>query len=164
MAGGAIPESMPSDGTLKVTFVPVWDGKVATLEGATAQDLSCYLTADGWAPGTDEAVVTDSRLCTKQEFEQPGRVTETLEITYVWNTDVEEDEARQTLKRGTVGYLVTRWGIDYQDAYTATQEVDVYPIKTGIARKQPPEANTVHKIMQKAFVTGEVLRDQKLVA
>lgn len=156
-----IPESMPSDGTLKVTFVAAYDGLVASVTGGT--DLSCYLTQDGWNPTTDEATVVDSRLCSKQDFEQPGRITESLEVTYVFNTlDEDADEARSTLAQGTVGFLVVRWGQDFDTAYAAAQEVDVYPVKAGVQRKQPPEQNSVHKIMQKLFITGPVIRDDEL--
>lgn len=163
-----IPASMPSDGTLRVTFVetiasPTGAPTIAELNGGV--DLSCYLTADGWNPATEEAVVTDSRLCSKQDFEQPGRVTESLDIRYVFNTVVLEDEARQTLVRGTQGFLCTRWGLDVDDAYTATtQEVDVYPITAGVQKKMPPEANSVHRIDQKAFITAEVKRDLAILA
>ena len=157
---GDIPESMPSDGTLKVSFVPVFDHLVATLNGVTSVDLSCYLTQDGFDPSTEEATVVDSRLCSKQDFEQPGRVTESLMLMYVFNTiDEDEDEARQTLQRGTAGNLVVRWGLDFDTTYAIGQEVDNYPIKAGVQRKQKPEQNSVHKIQQKAFITGEVQRD-----
>lgn len=159
-----IPESMPSDGTLKVVFCPTNDHDVTTLTGGTTVDLSCYLTQDGWNPSTDEATVVDSRLCSKQDFEQPGRVSESLEITYVWNTDSGEDDARQTLPQAEVGFLIVRWGLDFDVAFAAGQEVDVYPIKAGVQRKQPPEQNSVLKIMQKAFITGEVERDTVLIA
>lgn len=153
-----VPESMPSDGTLKVTFVSSPTVNAASL--TAGEDLSCYLTSDGWNPGTDEATVTDSRLCSKQDFEQPGRVTESLEIGYVYNTQqTDEDIARQSLERGTVGYLAVRWGYDYDQAWATGQEYDLYPIKTGVQRKQPPEQNSVLKMMQKCFITGEVKRD-----
>jgi len=156
-----VPESMPSDGTLKVTFVSAYAGTAAGLTAGT--DLSCYLTSDGFDPSTDEATVVDSRLCSKQDFEQPGRVSESLEIAYVFNTiDDDEDEARQTLQRGTKGFLAVRWGLDYDDAYAASQEVDVYPITAGVQRKQKPEQNSVLKIMQKTFITAEVQRDDVL--
>lgn len=157
----AIPESMPSDGTLKVTFVSAFDHLVSTM--TAGEDLSCYLTQDGWNPTTDEATVVDSRLCSKQDFEQPGRISESLEVTYVFNTlDEDEDVARATLAQGTVGFIVVRWGLDYDDAYAADQVVDAYPVKMGVQRKQPPEQNSVHKIMQKAFITGPVQRDVAL--
>lgn len=160
-----IPESMPSDGTLKVTYVPVFDSSTATLEGVTAIDLSCYLTQDGFDPTTDEATVVDSRLCSKQDFEQPGRVTESLMLMYVFNTiDEDQDDARQTLAQGTSGFIVVRWGLDFDVAYATGQEVDAYPIKTGVQRKQKPEQNSVHKIQQKAFITAEVQRDAVLAA
>jgi hypothetical protein len=160
---GYIPASMPSDGTLKVAFVPAFTGKLTELKAASAKELSCYLTA--FAPGTDEATVTDSRLCSKQDFEQPGKVTESLEVTYVFNTIVPDDDvARTTLKQGVIGFLVLRWGLDVDDEWAVGQEVDYYPIRAGVQRKMAPEANSVHKIGQKTFVRGEVERDLKLAA
>lgn len=161
-----VPQSMPADGTLKVVFVPALTLSAPKLtELSAGVELSCYLTADGWNPATEEATVTDSRLCTKQEFEQPGRVTESLDIKYVWNSlDPDEDEARQTLTRGVVGYLATRWGKDVDLPFVATDEIDIHPVKAGIQKKVMPEANSVHRIDQKAFVTGPVLRDVAIVA
>ena len=165
----AIPASMPSDGTLKVTFVTTIAGlagpTLAEVNAGTSKELSCYLTADGWNPTTEESAVVDSRLCSKQDFEQPGRVSESLDIKYVWNTVALDDVARTTLVKGTVGFLVLRWGLDADVAYAATtQKVDVYPIKTGVQKKAPPEANSVLRIDQKAFITAEVRRDVAILA
>jgi len=160
-----VPASMPSDGTLRVTFVPTFTGKLTEVSAQTAIDLSCYLTQDGFNPGTDETSVVDSRLCSKQDFEQPGRTSESLELGYVFNTLLTTDDlARSTLKKGTAGVLVVRWGLDVDDAWAVGQEYDKYVIKTGVQRKQPPEQNSVLKIMQKAFITAAVERDLKLVA
>lgn len=165
MAALDVPISMPADGTVKVIFIPTIAGAAPTVAEVTAgTDLSCYLTADGWNPTTDEQVTTDSRLCTKQEFEQPGRVTESLEIQYVFNIDEDEDEARQTLSQGVTGYLGARWGKDVDDDVIAADDLDIYPIKAGIQRKQPPEANSVLRIAQKAFITGPVRRDVAVIA
>lgn len=161
----AVPASMPSDGTLKVTYHATMAGaapSVAVLNAGV--ELSCYLTSDGWNPTTEEAEVVDSRLCSKQDFAQPGRVTESLDIKYVFNTVTIEDLARTTLARGVVGFITVRWGLDADLPYAATtQKVDVYPIKTGVQKKMPPEQNSVHRIDQKVFITGNVLRDVTLL-
>jgi hypothetical protein len=157
-----VPESMPSDGTLKVTFLNTATATKSALLAGT--ELSCYLTSDGWNPTTDEATITDSRLCSKQDFEQPGRLTEGLEVTYVYNTQVSADDlARTTLARNSVGFLAVRWGIDVDEPWDTDQEYDLYPIKAGVQRKNPPEQNSVLKLMQKVFITGPVARDLVVV-
>lgn len=158
------PVSIPADGSLKVVWVPtiadVENPTQAELTAGSVVDLSCYLTADGFTPGTDEQTITDDRLCSRQTFEQPGRFTDTLEITYVHNPDsAGNNVAYTTLPRGTTGYVVARWGVDFEDALATGDIVDVYPAKAGVQRKAPPEANSVLKTMQKIFVTGAVQRD-----
>jgi hypothetical protein len=159
---------MPSDGNLKVTWVPAIANPgaptVTELNGASTIDMTCYLTADGWSPGTDESVITDDRLCSTQTFEKPGRYTDTLSTTYVFRgqdtgNGVTDNKAFVALKKGTTGFYVTRWGKSYETAYIAGDIVDVIPVQLGIQSKQPPEANSVHRLTQRAFVTNSVRRD-----
>lgn len=163
------PAAVFSDGNVKVAYVPAIANTaaptVAELTAVAAQDLSCYLTADGWNPNTDEQVATDDRLCSKQTFENRGRFTDSLEISYVYNIPSSaDDEARTTLTAGTTGFIVARWGEDYETAFAAADVVDVYPVTLGVQRKQPAEANSVLRITQKPFVTGTVQRDVAVAA
>lgn len=176
------PGSLPSDGNLKVTWVPAIANPAAPtaaeLNASSTIDMTCYLTADGWSPGTDEAVITDDRLCSRQTFEKPGRYTDTLSTTYVFRGQggsAADNRAFTTLKHLTKGFYVTRWGKAYEDAYTAdvaatttspaipADIVDVIPAQLGIQTKQPPEANSVDRLTQRVFVTGPVRRDVKVV-
>jgi hypothetical protein len=164
------PVSNTADGNLKVLWVTtIADTSAPTvteLTAGTVIDLSCYLTADGFTPGTDEQVINDDRLCSTQTFEQVGRFMDSLQIAYVYRAqDVAgtDNKAFHTLKRGTAGYVVTRWGQTHSDAVASTDVVDVYPATCGQQRKNPPEANSVLRITQKIFVTGAVQRDVAVV-
>lgn len=162
------PVSVPADGALKVAYVPTIadteNPTVAELTAGGVVELSCYLTAGGYTPNTDEQVIADDRLCSRQTFERPGRYTDTLEIMYVHNPDSPGNNvAYTTLAYLTTGYLVARWGVDYEAAFATGDIVDVIPIQAGIQRKAPPEANSVLKASQKMFVTGKVQRDVVVV-
>lgn len=157
----------PADGNTKVLFVPTLANpdapSVTELTGASAVDISCYLTSDGYTPSVSQQVVTDERLCSTQVFEQPGRKTESLDVTYIDNTNSSNEatfnKAVDTLEEGTTGYIVTRRGIPYENAIVATtQKVTVFPITAGVQNEIAPEANSVNKVSQKLFVTGEVRR------
>jgi hypothetical protein len=163
----ALPTSVPADGNLKVAFVPAIANQaapvVAELTGASVIDLSCYLTADGFTPGGDEQVISDDRLCSTATFEQPGRFSDTLDVTYV-HGDTTDNAAYETLSHLTTGFVVARWAKPYDTAFAAADVVDVYPITCGKQAKQPPEANSVLRCAQKLFVTGPVARDVAVAA
>jgi hypothetical protein len=153
--------STPADGNVKIAFVSTLADPTAPtsteLSAVGVVDLSCYLTADGWTPGLDEQVVTDDRLCSVQTFEQPGRSSRTLSIKYVENPGSSTDnKAFDTLAPGTAGFLVERRGTAQATAFAAADVVNVWPIKAGQYDPQPPEANSVLKVSQKAFITGTV--------
>lgn len=163
--------SIPSDGNVLAKVLPaVADFNApAVLEAnaASAVDISCYLTSNGYSPSVDEQVTTDERLCSRQTFEQPGRVTNSLDLTYIDNTNASneatDNKAKATLIPGSTHVLLVRRGIPYENALAAGQTVTLFPIKPGVYQELPPEANSVLKIMQKQFITGPVSRSVKLV-
>lgn len=161
--------STSADGTVKIVFVPTLADPTAPtvteVTGASAKDLSCYLTADGWTPGLDEQTVSDDRLCSTQTFEKPGRAARSLTIKYVENpTDDPNNVAYVTLAPGTTGYLVQRRGVSVDTALATDDVVDVWPVQAGKYDPQPPEANSVLKVQQKMFVTGSVEQAVAVVA
>jgi hypothetical protein len=164
------PASVPADGNLKVLFVAtIADPENPTVAECTAgsvADLSCYLTATGFNPSTDEQTITDDRLCSRATFERPGRHTDSLEVTYVFNpASPGDDVAYQTLAYLEQGFLVLRWGVPYETAIAAADTVDVYPIQCGIQKKQPPTANSVLMATQKLFIPSPgVQRDVTVAA
>lgn len=161
--------STPADGNLKVVWVPaIANPDAPTVSELTAQtvvDLSCYLTADGWNPSADEQVISDDRLCDTETYEQPGRASRSLEVTYIDNTNTaKENEAVETLQPGTSGYLVTRSGVPFDTPIDAGDLVDVWPVTCGIYQKLPPEANSVLRRTQRMFVTSRVRVDVEVVS
>ncbi|WP_026931227.1 hypothetical protein [Glycomyces tenuis] len=166
-----VPLSVSADGNLKVLWVPaIADTTAPTIDEVTALEvveLSCYLTADGWTPATDEQVSNDDRLCSKQTFEKRGRYTDTLSVTYVYQGQeltAEDNKAQATMQEGEAGFVVARWGADYAVPMAVADVVDVYTVECGIPVKQAPEANARLRIMQKLFVTNTTQRDKAIVA
>lgn len=166
-----IPASVTTNGTMLALFVE--EGgladytapTVAELTAGDVIDLTCYLTGDGLGTDTTENNVEDPRLCSRQVYEQRGDFTNTMELTYVFNpASPTDDEARLGMPEGTRGHIVIRWAWDHDVAIAAAQEVDVYPVEMGVQRKQTPGRNSVHRIMQKPFVVGEVARDVAIAA
>lgn len=165
------PASLPADGYLKVTWVPAiadpTNPSAAVLNGASSVDLTCYLTPDGFNPATDEAVINDDRLCSRDTFEQPGRRTNTLSLMYVARHQdgaATDNKAWTTLKQDSAGFIVERWGKAYDTAYAAGDIVNVTPVKAGVQVEQTPEANSTLKVAQKVFVTGPKRRQVAVVA
>jgi len=163
------PVSVQADGNLLVLFVPTIadteNPTVGELTAGSVVDLSCYLTGDGFTPNTEEQTVSDERICSRQTFEQPGRYQDSLDIAYVYNIlSAVDDEARLALTQLRTGNIVARWGQAFEDAVAAGDIVDVYPVKLGVPKKQPPVANSVLRIAQKPFVIGKVQRDVTVAA
>jgi hypothetical protein len=160
------PASIGADGNLLAKWVPSIANPLVPLateiNAGGSLDVSCYLTGSGLTPNTDEAVIPDPRLCSRQVFEAPGRITDTLMIGYVFNPASPADNlAYLTLIYLTLGFVVLRWGLPFETAVVggSVQKVDVYPVKCGIQQKQPPEENSVLRVSQKLFVRGAVRRD-----
>jgi hypothetical protein len=165
------PAADLGDGNLKVAWVPTLadpaNPTATELNAAGVVDLSCYLTGDGFNPTTDEQVVTDNRLCSRQTYEQPGRYTDKLEIKYVYrqqDPSASDNKAFTTLRYLTNGYVVSRWGAPYEDAFAAADVVDVVPARCGRQMKQPKEDNATLKLAQKIFITGPVQQDATVAA
>lgn len=168
-----LPRSVIADGNAKVSWVPaIADPAHPTLvelNATSAIELSCYLT--GFTPGTDEATITDDRLCAPQVFQRPGSHTDTLSWVYVYQPQakgatptVTDNKAQDSLVNHATGYIVFRWGKDSSVAYAAGDVVDVYPAEAGVQRKQTPERNATLKIEQTMYITDVVQRDVLVVA
>lgn len=164
-----IPQSVGTNGTVRAVMITSLASqtapKLTEISAVSTLDFSCYATGDGFAAETSENNVEDPRLCSKAVYEAPGDHTDTLELTYVFNpASPANNEAHLELTGGRKGFIVVRWGVDSATAWTIGDIVDVYPVTLGVQRKANPTRNSVHKIMQKCFVTGEVRRDVLLVA
>ena len=161
----------PADGNVAVWLAPAiadtTKPKLTEL-GATAVDISCYLTSDGYTTSLDQQVVADERLCSVETFEQPGRVTRTLSVIYIDNTNSPNEstsnKAKDTLVPGSVHYVVVRRGKAFDEPFAAGDKVTITPVKAGEYDDMPPEANSMLKTGQKLFVTERTQTGVALVA
>lgn len=159
-----VPASVASDGTRRVIFVPaVADINAITIAEITAADnVSCYLTGDGWTPSGEQATIPDPRLCSTTDFERPGRKTKSLTVRYVFNLDnPTDDEARLALTEGTQGVFVNvlqRVSSVEGDLPATGDWYEAWPVQLGEQMVMPAEANAVDRIEQRAFVTGPVAK------
>jgi hypothetical protein len=151
------PESVISDGSVSVLWVPtLLDQDVpalSELQAVSVLDATCYFTDAGWQPNLTEDPATDNRLCSRQNFQSPGRQTIAIPLIYVSNpADPTEDEAALTFIEGTVGYFVDRRGVPYEDPYAAGDIVTVYKVKLGAQQDAPPTANAPLTVTQNAYL------------
>lgn len=161
MTTGTRPVAVAADGNVRIFFISTITLSAPTVAQLTAgQEMSYYLTTDGFQPAVDEQTITDERMGDQQTFENRGRHTYSLQnVRYVFNTpSAANDEAALLLAAGTTGYFVVRWGLDADTAWVAAQKIDIFPVVMGIQMEEPPETNTVLHIRQRAFVTGPVLK------
>lgn len=165
-----IPEGTIADGAVKVQWVPTiaTPAEPTLTEISGGLELSGFLTAGGFSPSVDQQTINDERLCTTQVFEQPGRYTYKLEIEYVYNQQAAaadpDNEAYETLKRNTAGFIVARWGDLYTVDWAAGDIVDVYPSVCGFQIKQQPEANSVLKCKQTIYLSNVVQNDVAILS
>jgi hypothetical protein len=163
------PGSVDTDGTLLVLIVPE-DGladprnpKLSELTATTVKRITYSLTPDGWAHTTNEDSGTDDRLTLPTSFESRGKVTDSLEVGYVYGA--EDDVADPLLVPGFRGFAVARYAVENSVDLAADQEVDVIPFEAGVKRRNPPAANAKWSKTQKLFVRAPgVQRDVKIVA
>lgn len=165
-----IPQGIPSDGNVRVDFVPEggfadYTTPTATeLSGATAQHLTCHIFPV--APTGTVQRNTKRRMCSKQAYEILGSNEYTIDdIQYVYDVQNPEDDlnaAYAALVPGTKGFLVFRWGIDVAEAPAAAQVVDIFPVRLGPQNKMPPAENDELMVSQPVGISGDVVTDVAL--
>ena len=164
MPAETYPASSQSDGKWRITYVPTGSNALsaAILNGATGKAVTYGLTADGYNHTYTQATVEDKRLTGGADLSRPGRVTETLEITYVKSTTA--DSADVIFTEGLAGQLLVRRAVDNATTHSAGQKGDVVTFLAGIKRPNPPVENGVDTITQTFYITTPTARDQTLVA
>lgn len=159
MAGSNIP-STPADGNIKTVLVPtVANLKAPTLSEATAAsaiDISCYLTAGGFALSVDQATIADERECDTITRGRPGRKTPTLAITGIDNTnsEVTDNALAEALTEGSTWVAIRRRGKAHDAALTSTDVVSVTEFTVGVRSEVAAEANSVLRSVWNTFVNG----------
>lgn len=146
---------MLNDGNIKVTYVPT----IADISAPTASELSagtdleCLITS--FDPTVNEQAISVKKLCQITNSEKPGTVTYQFQMTMVRKETSSEDVGWTTLLRNTEGYLVVRYGVPYDTAYAAGDDVQVYPGASGARRPQPPEANSPTTFISQWYVSED---------
>lgn len=160
MAAEAVPESVNSDGNLRITFTALADNPLSAADLVAGADLTYSLKT--FTLTETQATVEDKRLTLTQDLTRPGKKTFKCEVQYVFG-DV-GDVAGDTLAEGTKGHLSARYSVDNATAWTAAQIADVITFKAGAQRKDPPVENGVQTITQELFVTAVVQKDAAVAA
>lgn len=145
-------DSVSTDGHFLLLWVPYAEGtdptKLETL--ASAERITYSLTPSGFNRTITEETVNDERLTLAQVLQKAGRVTNDLEVQYVFGS--EDDVAAKIFVRGAKGWLVARYAIPNEEPLAASQKADVIRIEAGIPRKDAPTTNGVWTKTQKLFV------------
>lgn len=171
MADTNIPAT-PADGNVQTVLVPeVADINaitVAEATAATAVDISCYLTAGGFALTLDQQTITDERECDTITRRAPGRSSASLELTVIDNTnsthEATANEAVEALVEGSSWVVIRRRGKAHTVALASGDRPSfVGRLTIGKRREVPSEANSVLRSAISAFV-GEFSTESEIVA
>jgi hypothetical protein len=141
------------DGNVKVTFVlavaSISAPTAAELNGGT--DLQERITKEGLGIEPDQSAVDNMSLASRTETEDAGTTKYEIELTYKRAEQSADDTAYNTLVPNQLGYLAVRRNKANEDPWVAGDEAEVYPVRCGTRRRQPPELNTPQTVMQKLF-------------
>lgn len=151
------PASVVNDGNHLLLAVPSLadpaEPTVAELTDPTVLDLTCYLTDSGWTPNMQQARVPDARLCSREDYELPGRIGFQPTLIYVTNPENPgEDQAAVTLVPDSTMFLVWRPLVPYEQPIQAGDLVNVYPVQFGERENTDPAMNTTGTITQQIFL------------
>lgn len=137
-----------ADGNVRVAFVPT----IANIAAPTTTELNAVgslllsptMTADG-LEGYEATTADIDTTSLESTFDTVniGRDSYSDTLVRLKKQTVGADTIRTTLTRGTTGYTVIRRGITASTAWTAGQQVEVYPIICGRRKELKPEKNTV---------------------
>lgn len=166
-----IPPGVDAEARINAIFSPTNSLSAASLSGAAAVELTCYLTKGTLGMSADTETGTDERECTSQVFEVLGKTTWTVnDLEYVWEPQAAPssptNKAYDTLKKGTTGFLVLRFGRDVDTAPAVGDKVWQIPVTLGAQVPKQREGNAAEKlkITQKVVVSGNVVQDAVLIA
>lgn len=156
-----------ADGNTRVAWVPtIADLAAPTVTELTAgTELQHFMTADGLV-GFEAATaeVDNTSLASTFDTKDIGRASFSGTTLRLKRQSGSTDTPRDTLVRGTSGNVVIRRGLPEGTAWTAAQEIEVYPVRCGTRRNLPPEANSVEKYEVPIPITAEPELDAVVAA
>lgn len=144
-----IPPSTPVDGNIRTLWVPaiadIRAPKVSELNAVTAVDISLYITKNGFSFTPEQQYIDDGREPQKFIGQALGSTTvSNVGVTVIDNTGgpYEEDFNKAIEALEGDGYIVRRYGLDWEDVFAADQKVTVLAVSVGEKQRLVPEANT----------------------
>ncbi|MER7213216.1 hypothetical protein ABT340_39650 [Streptosporangium sp. NPDC000239] len=141
------------DGNIKVTFCLTLSSvsNPPAAECNAGVDLQEVITKEGLDIQPDQAAVDNTSLASRDETEDAGTVKYSLELTVKIQELTADDIGTTTLADRQKGYLVVRRNRPHEDDYAAGDPVEVYPVRCGRQRKDPPALNTAQTFKSKLF-------------
>jgi hypothetical protein len=115
------------DGTIKVVFTQTISNMAEPTIGelTNGTELSTWITKDGLNTPADVNNVDDSALTDTFDAQVPGTFGGALELTM--KRDDTTDTAWDLVTYGLEGFIVIRRQKDWDDAFAAADDVEVYP-------------------------------------
>lgn len=141
------------DGNVKVTFCLT----VADIHNPTAGelnagvDLQTVITKDGLNIAPDQASVDNTSLASRDETEDAGTVSYSIELTVKRQDTTLADVGWNTLTDRQLGYLAVRRNRPHEDDWEAGDPAEIYPVRCGRPNMQPPELNAAQRFTSKLF-------------
>jgi hypothetical protein len=154
------------DGQVRVAYVPTISNNASptTAELNAGILLHSLMTADGLEGfEATTAPVDTTALDSTFDTSSIGRDSYSGTLVRVKKQTVGADTVKSTLLRGVTGYIVIRRGIAATTAWTAAQQVEVYPIICGRRKDLKPAANTLLKFEIPTFINSAPTPDAVVV-
>lgn len=165
-------DGVASNETVSLTWVediadPSAPSLATEIDAATSVKLECLLTQT-FSPDATVEKAQLRRMCSRQVRERNGMVTRTIaDLIGVYDPQdlaAAVSEAYAALTPGATGFLVARWGVHVDTAWTAGDLVDVYPVEVGYRAKIAAADNDELQFKAGVSIIGEVHEDVALVA
>ena len=135
-----IPPGVDANGRRNAIFIPTDTLSVATLTGATAVELMCYLTKGSFGVSSDTERGTDERECTLVAAEVMGNTKYSMnDLEYVW--EPQDKTANSPTNKafnllgprtgGATGFIIVRYGVQQDTPLAVGDLVDKLPVTLG---------------------------------
>lgn len=167
MATEDVQNGFAADGNGNV----LWVTAIADVNAPTVAELAAGipitygLTPDGFSHTVTENRITTGRYTLKQIIELAGTVQDNVELTYVYNRANPTAVETALGTTGTAGFLVHSLGYESGHVFAAADVINaIIPCTTGIARDNPPAANTEPTKTVGMYVSGVVAREVAVAA
>lgn len=162
-----VQRGQAADGHGIVLWVPTIENlanpTVAELTAGTVKRITYGLTPDGFNHDTSVATITTGRFTLDQALELDGKITDTVEVRWVYNRTTPTAVESTLGTPGVSGNLVKILG--YRNDHVIDEDTKInaiIPVTTSVPRDVPPTENSELVKVQKLNVTGRVFREHEI--